>query len=936
MKNFLKSFLQTVKLGLFLGLLSSPAQNWCAAVASSGDLGLQSPSQPLDHSLIEKSSSGSIDATYAVKHLLSSIMEKFPHLTVQEALSRSALLGIISETEVQLHMYGAFITKPDPKIPGRNIKVFAAGTPLNKIARAMFDVLDEKLRPTALASNPFVGINGKVLAKIMTILSKDGAQGFINALEKPTPSKKKTRDKKEEAYPEQPEELSLLDEWWESYKSSGIKGVFSQKSKFVAKILGDQTKKSFEDDIPFIELLKQYVSESLTAGGIDSIQVAKQKEELSKMLMTFLYLKDQKQKATGESHALEEYYREILGTSFKIAYYRSSELEALGKLLLDSPLPKEILSKNAANLENVVAYFTYFIASDIVFLQTPLSRFKDCAEATTRSFVNSVLYNQETGLFDITMLPSDVQATMKQEFKNFFEKYPDPTVLNYYGQTFKEWVLLVSGLDGVEYKHGKGKDASEISAAAGPKNLISTLNAIFGIKINSAEALASALEVKNSTNTVVRKVSLTSTKRGFDLQISNQKKVTIQAEIFSIVGTEHASFLIKGNTLRTLLKNKNFRLLVDNFKQNLYGIVFKSSTLNLAEDENVPTPLLQAIKSNWEIDVKSMLAYGADPNFNGFYFNTPLEQALSEEASSDIINALLQHGAIVTEKALAFACSDGDITLVENLISLREQNGVPVDIVTSLLQGAILSKSFPLVKFLLSKGKPFKDRDDSEKLFLFHLAIREDLPLIVDFLIEQDPSIVHELSQDNESLLGFTLSEIQRGKKISAILDSLIKNHATLTQKEQENRFLLEFLSKERNFDLAKFLIIAKIISPEIISGKGRPFLSYALSVKSYDLTRLLIQQSTNFKSNPLIDIIESSFNSTEKIQLVQDLLEKGIVLTPAILKSVNELVYHLDNEKEQNDFLKVIEQAQTEQSFGLNLTPQEQKCITKCVTESA
>jgi hypothetical protein len=97
---------------------------------------LQEP-QPIINSII--------DTTYAVKNLLSSIMETFPDLTVQEALSRSALLGIIAETEVQLHMYGTFTTEPNPAIPGRTMKVFDTHTPLNKITRAIFDILDRKI-----------------------------------------------------------------------------------------------------------------------------------------------------------------------------------------------------------------------------------------------------------------------------------------------------------------------------------------------------------------------------------------------------------------------------------------------------------------------------------------------------------------------------------------------------------------------------------------------------------------------------------------------------------------------------------------------------------------------------------------------------------------------------------------------------------------------
>jgi hypothetical protein len=117
----------------------------------------------------------------------------------------------------------------------------------------------------------------------MIILTKDGVQGLVEALEKSTHPKKKIRGKKGEEAPVEPEELSLLDEWWESYRTSGVKGAFTQKSKFVAKILGDPKKEYSQDDIPFIKLLKEFASESIT----DPTQTHKQQEELSKIFMTF-------------------------------------------------------------------------------------------------------------------------------------------------------------------------------------------------------------------------------------------------------------------------------------------------------------------------------------------------------------------------------------------------------------------------------------------------------------------------------------------------------------------------------------------------------------------------------------------------------------------------------------------------------------------------
>ena len=121
--NMKKLFLKTLQFSLLLTLLLGSTLTWCA------DTILQEPAAA--HALPAAQSNAVVDATYATKNLLSSIMEAFPHLTVQEALLQSALLGIIAEPEVQLHMYGTFTTEQNPAIPGRTMRVFDTHTPLN-------------------------------------------------------------------------------------------------------------------------------------------------------------------------------------------------------------------------------------------------------------------------------------------------------------------------------------------------------------------------------------------------------------------------------------------------------------------------------------------------------------------------------------------------------------------------------------------------------------------------------------------------------------------------------------------------------------------------------------------------------------------------------------------------------------------------------------
>jgi|GEM_PF-3439012 len=833
--NMKKIFLQSVHAGFLLTLLSGPALTKCADVMLQEPAAHTLPLQPMDqpsetlHPVVEpvvmpsqepeSASSSGIDATYAVKNLLSSIMETFPDLSIQEAFGKSALLGIIAETDVQFRMYGSFAIEPDPNIPGRTMRVFDTNTALNKTARSMFDFLDGKLRPTALASNPFVGLDGNILAKMMLILRKDGVQGLIDALEKPTPSKKKTRGKKGQKAPHELEERSLLDEWWESYRSSGVKGVFTQKSKFVAKILGRRTKddsQDKEDSHPFIELLKEFAAEAvIEAGTIDQVQAYKQKEELSKILMTFLYLKDQKEKAIGESHAVKDYYTALLGKYFETEQYTREELEEIEKILLGQDSPTHIMNKDAKGLEDTIVYLAYSKTSNVAFLETPFGNYRSpeksfpyCAEATVRSIMNSLLYNPVIGKLDVDMLPPTIP--MNAKFQDFIEKYPDPTVENYYGNSLKEWLDLVSGLDGVVYKHEAGKDAYEISASAGPKNLIAVVNHVFGTHADSFETLGTALEVKDDNGAVIRGVSFTPNESGFNLKVTDRQELIINAKVASKVDTGHASFAIKTNGID--LENLIFLRTISEISifshQNLYEMIFFSSTLDTEINFEFHSPLLIAIIDYPEI-AKIMIALGADPNFKAGYIKTPLELAIFKKNDA-LTYDLLNHGAIVTEKALRYACNSTSLVLVKKLLLLIEEQNVSIDfntilfneksILYTMITTAFTDKTyFSIVRYLIEHGAVLNDREKSIYILMLTLIKNENLD-ILDYLITNNiipPNLV--------STIGYCFSLLFMAIEASqfSTAELLIKHGATITEQElllldQEKRAIaLEIIQKE-------------------------------------------------------------------------------------------------------------------------------------------
>ncbi len=893
-----------------------------------------------------------IDSTYAVKNLLTSITETYPNLTIQEALSQSALLGIMSEMNVQLHMYGTFTPQPDSKRPGRTMKVFDTTTNLNKITRTMLDVLDDKLRSTVQESNPFCALEGAMIAHIMQALTtgKDGIGDLAKLLQDP----------------------AFITTWsddWDA-KVNAPTDDPNQKKKYSLS----EFKTKIKD---FVKLLEALNKEAKTP-----TEKAKIVSDLAKVFMTFLSAKDQKQKATGESYAIEEYYTTLLNKPFESDYYTAEELEQIEKTLLGQDSTHTI-GKDAKGVEDTSAYLAHFVAGDIAFLQSPSSTYEGksksfsyCSEATVHSIMNSLLYNPETGKLDITMLPLEIQKSMGKKFKDFIEKYPDPTVTNYYGNSLKEWLDLVSGLDGVKYKNGEGKDAYEISAGAGPKNLVTVLNHIFGTQSNSFEILATALEVKNEDNTLVRKVSFTPNKSGFDIEVTDHGQTVIQAEIGSEVNTSHASFAIKGKKILDLLNNKEFRShiseLSDYSQQDLYEVIFKPSTLNVTGDIGAATPLIQAIKSSYGTPiVKTMLAFGADPNFKGSYSSTPLEVAVFFKGNNKdlLIHELLKSGALVTIQAITDACLVGDVTSVKTFITSLEQNKSPIDF-DELLRAATHSPypSIPLVEFLLAKGADINSQNARKDTPLLNAIRPQGSSEMIQFLIEKGAQVTEEmlakacninelamvkilipLVEENASHVNYTTLLSKARPESLPLIELLLAKGADINCKDKSGETLLyraiyDSVKKETTESLiAKYLIEhGAALTP---STNGTSLLALAIKKGRTDIIKLLLQHGAELTSDVLLDVINSQkFATAEKIELSKKILEKDGIVSTNTLNVVQKNAADTKSYDEKNRLEKkqwtelflLLKQAYTEQSFGLYLTTQEQKCITECVREEA
>ena len=923
--NMKKLFLQTIRLGFFLGFLLSPTQNWCALVHP-GDFQLYEPA-PL-HLLLEKPvttppsekpkvpTSSGIDATYAVKNLLSSIMEAFPHLTVQEALSRSALLGIISETDVQLHMYGTYQVQEDPKKPGRTIKVFDTNTSLNKIARLMLDVLSGKLRSTVQESNPFCGLEGAAIARIMQALTtgNDGINNLVKLLKDST-------------------FITTWSDDWDAKMNTPTDDPNQKKEYSLSEF-----KTKIKD---FIKLL-----ETLNKAAKTSTEKAKNVNDLAKIFMTFLCVKDQKQKATGSSHALKEYYTELLGREFVEEQYTQEKLNTIKQALAGKDSSYSI-KRDTKGLEDTIAYLSHFGAGDSSFLEAPFSnyitptkKFSYCAEATIHSIMNSILYNPKKGILDINMLPIELQNHMGQKFKEFIKKYPDPAAPNYYADSLKEWLDLVAGLEGVEYKKGKGADAYEIKS--GPENLVRVLNHIFGTTSDSFETFGTAVSNPEKS----RKIDFMAEYGGFHFQIEEQGEVTIDARVETISQGVHASFTFKQNSITSLLHNKTFRSWVREFsdyaQEDLYGSIFmnKPGAITL-------TPLEEAIKNHWNDLVKTMLACGTDPNFK--IFSTPLEEAILGHAD-DIVDALLQYGARVTEEALVTACTAGNLVLVKKFIPILEESGHSLQYASLLLKiSESQSPSISLVEFLISKGVTLNGEDSLGKTLLFK-AIDQGSLALVEYLVEH--GILNDTSTKKTAFQAAIRQAASQATNDVSIVEYLIAHGATLPRSEQTKSFIDSLLLND-NARLIRCLIDTHIITAQLPFDKTNSLLSLAIKTGKFVISQFLIHDTPELSATLLLSVVASdSFTTEQKIELTKSILEKVTDISTAVFEEVREnlAIYEELNEdelgeedkkemelqkKQWTELLNLLEQAKTEQSFGLNLTTQEQKCITECVTEA-
>ena len=810
-------------------------------------------------------SDDAIYATYALKNTLGALVRAYPELPITDALSVSPLSGEIFRQFVQLHAYGKFNLVVRKKPDGREFfeKVFETDTDLNKMARHMFDVLDGIIRTAVPIGNPFLALNAVVIAKMIQTIQRAGMLGLIDEIVTSTQPFKERKKAEQSAVGSAKADDSgevnsdIIDEWWKSYKDRPEGG------KLVERVFKKRVRE-------FGQHLQHFYNEAETVA---------QKKEAQKiflrLLMTFLYIKDEKEGLTNPNYAIETYFKE-LAIPFERLYYTKQEQEAIGQALLGEA-KKPSLTPSIVGVEDFCFYLTAFLKGDFSFLKAPFTffvstkkndpenrfngkDFANCAEVTIESIVNVILYNPDLGIFDCSLLPPAVQATFDPLFLEFFQKYNDPKVLGYYKNSLLEWLTLISNIKTAQYKNMGSSGPFELNAAAGPQNLIAVLNHIFGTKADSFPQLGVLL------STSLRTIQFEDHAFSSKMTILQDNNPLIVARVETKTNIGHADFSFDSEaTIMTFVTNKTFvksMLQMCNYTgEDLSGLIFNPSVLNCELAEGEQTPLQYAIYENFEPLAKAMLFYGADPNVPVKEpFLSPLQRAIRLK-NIRLVVLLLQYHAQVTQKDIDLAFKTGDVAFVKNVIEEVSATGINID-VTALLQSAIYSGSLPLVMWCLEKGADSTYKDDQGRTMLHHAVFAGFLP-IVDFLLQQNV----ELSAVDNAGKTPLFEAVVRGH--FPIVKLLVNAGATCIDSYcNDSKFVRSLFMKEI---ILRYLIDKHAISFNATDPK---MFQIALQISNFSTIVLLLKNGIPISFDGLVGAV-TYLATEEEQQILLDLLIK-------------------------------------------------------------
>ncbi len=916
-------------------------------------------------SLTKELQSPQIVKGYALKGMLTTVMKLYPDLPAHKAILLSPLIAEMSR-DWALNAYGTFELVPLTKqkadgtfeiVPGRLEQKFNTATPLNKITRMLFNVTDQVMAPTKQPSNPFLGFDAKTVARMMQVLHKEGVGGLIKVLQSKYEAGRKPIKSRGKASSVAPTD-DMVEQWFNTYNEISISGK-NNFGVFKKKIKG------------FVSLLINLDREATAPEN-----KAQNVEDLSKLLMTYIFFKDKAEGGLNLAYSIPEYFKALGSADFKAEYETMNTLERLDKIFKGTSTHSSHLKPDAHGIEQVAFYLEDKIYGGVQALQAPYTTFKStpttdpsnrfnggefpyCVEATIRSIINLILYDPVTGKLNVQLLSVPAQESMDPEMKAFLEKYNDPLALHYYQETEVEFLRLMSGIEEVLYKQDAPQGKFEISGLHGAKNILAVLNHVFGREAETLEALATMI----SENISGRTITFSPTDSGYDLRVSNATSIIAEGSLVDKEGVDHTAFLVKSSGLFDILESKEFIPLVTSAnkflegKEDLFSICFTDKTLHPDWSSDQPSPFVFVMRKGLTEVLKTMLQYETKPiqykklllqainlsdsrelvafilsHITNPQYESLLRTALFEK-KENFIDLFLPHVTELSPATFFLLISSGkvDLALIEQLLA----HLVHPDY-NALLTEAIKLESLPLVQLFIKKGATVSpqnigvafEKKDIDLIILLYphfpdlnysslltTAIRLKSMRLVNFCINKGVTVekIHFFNAIAEK--EYSIVKALVDKEFTIEYKDIL--HAIKTKNVEITLLLFHRYSSEKNLGECLATAISSQ-SPELVQF----FLNEGAFVNS------AIPYQKNIASpieeiTPLTAAIRTCkvATSDDSFHIITLLIQNKAIITRENLAQAKAL-----STLKVFDFL---EHEYTTQQYGFYLTEEERRCVT-------
>jgi ankyrin repeat protein len=917
-----KLFLQAVRAGFLLALLSRPAVTRCAYAIDQESTAHALPLPAMDQP------SEPLVKGYSLKNMLQTIMNLYPGITIQKALLQSPLLAEMNR-DWMLEAYGNFTVVLDttPGKEDRLITIFSTETPLNQITRMLFNVTDGSIRPTEQPSNPFLGLNAQTIASMVKILHSQGIEGLIKTLQTQCEVEQKPTNPKGKGTPQPAASTptdDMVKQWYDIYKLIPKSEKLTNFGRF---------KKAIRDQ--FIPQLA-----ALNRQAITPEDNAKNIENLSKLFMTSLFLKDQNEGAANSDYSIPTYFKALGSDNFSGDHYTRAELKELDKLFKGEPAAIS-LEPHSEGIEKAAFYLEDKIYGGTKVLETPYRPFKstpltdpshrfdgkeftDCNESAIRSILNLAAYDPATGNLNPELLP----RTIHPQLKLFLEHHNDPSISTYYQDSAKKWLPLVSGIQGVSYLQDAPQGKFEISGLPGPKNILKTLNYLLGTSAPSFEELGITLSSQDPDG---RKISFLQSSAGYFMQVTDKTGIIAQGTLLSQENVTHGAFLIQNGGLYDLIASKNFVPLVQEINRSLDGtfdlfkICFTDKTLHSTRTQDQLPPLEFAAKNGLTDALKVMLQYETNP----ISYKKLLYTAIKRSGTIETVKYLLTFIKKPDyEVLLSIAAYEGNM---EAFMLFLPQ--VPYPDYKKLLENSAssISGNTQLIEFLLTRV-PNPDYDE-----LLRLSASSGSLQLITFFLDKGGDLMKKnlflgkTSLDTAILAYFMFfnhdhtirrTDVENKPGCCEVIKFLIKNGGIVTKENVED------ITSTGNLELTQ-LLLSLVSSPNY-----QQLLSQAVFAGSIDLVRFFVKEKGASVQAPdqngitplekaLQEYREPNASLSNFYSIIEFLIEKGAVvnqqnLENAIQTNNVELVTLLLLYLENPDYNQLLRRAIKSRSLGL------------------